>query len=443
MKYMLRNKKVTVVGMGRSGIAAAQLLSDEGAVVSILDEKKDVPAPFLSASVQFRSGPWSDKDLFTTDLIVLSPGVSLKKLPTAQLEAMGIPVIGEVELAASLLSAPIIAITGTNGKSTTTMLVGNILKSWGWKVFVGGNLGTPLSEAVSSQWDFIVLELSSFQLETINALRPRIAAVLNITPDHMDRYPDFNAYRQTKWRIFENQSEEDQIVLNLDDPHSIPSRLKGLSTYFSRHKSLKRGVYLHGEEIVTSLRGTEEPICRLDVLHSNRVRHVENFLAAAAISLLCGCSVEGISRAFQAFKGLPHRMEGVREVRGVRYLNDSKGTNVGAVIRSLEGISSPVILIAGGRDKEGDFRPLKNVINKKVRQLILMGEAKEKMAHCFSEHPSVEGVASMEKAVLRAAATARPGEVVLLSPACASFDMFQDYQDRGEAFKNAVRRLPE
>ena len=321
-------------------------------------------------------------------------------------------------------------------------MVGEFLNGCGWKVFVGGNLGVPLSEAAGAPWDFIVVEASSFQLETIARFHPRIAALLNVTPDHLDRYPDLLAYQKAKWRILESQSEGDRAILNGDDPLAAPPFLKGAPVLFSRTRIPQRGVYLNDGEIVSNVWGEAEPIIRLDALRLKGAHNVENVMAAVAMTLLCGCSAECIRQTLAQFKGLPHRMELVREVRGVKYLNDSKGTNVGAVMKSLEGLTSPVILIAGGKDKEGDFTPLRELVQKKVKRLILLGEAKEKMARCFATHPAVERVDSLDQAVERAFAAAEPGEIVLLSPGCASFDQFRDYQDRGEVFKQAVMRLP-
>jgi UDP-N-acetylmuramoylalanine--D-glutamate ligase len=451
MKPEFKQKRVTVVGMGRSGVAAALLAAREGAEVLIIDDRqKEIPASLLAFNLsegknvplRFHLGAWREEDLFSAEYVILSPGVPLKKLPFKKLEALRIPVIGELEFAAAFLSAPVIAITGTNGKSTTTTLVGEILKGWGWKVFVGGNLGTPLSEAVGPLWDFIVVEVSSFQLETISKFRPRIAALLNITPDHLDRYPDLLSYQKAKWRIFENQSTEDHAILNGDDLLATPPFFKSAPVLFSRTQIPQRGVYLNQGEIVSNLWGEPEQIIRLDALKIKGAHNTENVMAAIAITLLCGCSVECIRQTLAQFKGLPHRMELVREVRGVKYVNDSKGTNVGAVMKSLEGLTAPVILIAGGKDKEGDFTPLRELVQKKVKRLILLGEAQEKMARCFSAHPAVERVDSMEEAVERAADAADPGDIVLLSPACASFDLFRDYQHRGDVFKQAVSRLP-
>lgn len=451
MERELKNRRVTVVGMGKSGVAAASLLVRKGAEVLIVDDlEKTIPAdlqaltaaPGNGGSVRARLGIWGEEDLLSADSVVVSPGVPLKRLPVEKLRARRIPLIGEIELASGFLSAPMIAITGTNGKSTTTTLVGEILKEWGWRVFVGGNLGTPLSEAAGASWDFVVVEMSSFQLETIDTFHPRIAAVINVTPDHLDRYPDLSSYQKAKWRIFENQSEGDHAVLNADDPLTVPPFLKGSSVSFSRTQIPRRGVYLNDGEIVSNLWGEPEPIIRLDALGIKGAHNLENAMAAAAMTLLCGCSVEVIRQTLARFKGLPHRMEPVRELRGVRYINDSKGTNIGAVMKSLEGLAAPVILIAGGKDKEGDFSPLREIVRSKVKRLILLGEAREKMARAFSDHPAVERVGSMEEAVSRAAASADPGDVVLLSPGCASFDMFRDYRHRGEAFRQAVAGLP-
>ncbi len=438
----LESQRVTVVGMGASGVAAAALLAKEGAKVLIIDDqKKERPSILNQFDVEFHLGTWSDADLFSAELVVVSPGVPLKKLPVKKLSSLQIPVISEIELAARQLSAPMIAITGTNGKSTTTTLVGEILKNWGWRVFVGGNLGVPLSCAVGSEWDFIVVEVSSFQLETICDFHPRIAALLNVTPDHMDRYPDFGAYQETKWRIFENQQASDYCLFNEDDPMTVSPFLRGAPVFFSKSDVPRRGVYLNEGKIVSNIWGEMEPVIPLSELKVKGTHNLENVMAASAIALICGCSTAGIHKVVSDFRGLPHRMELVREVGGVKYVNDSKGTNVGAVIKSLEGAAAPVVLIAGGRDKESDFTPLQEVIKRKVKRLILIGEAQDKMARCFSGCADIKTVGSMKEAVSVAASCSEAGEMVLLSPACASFDMFRDYQARGDAFRKAVECL--
>ncbi len=442
----VRGARITVVGMGKSGMAAARLLAREGAHVQVLDDRKTappslVPDPEDGASIQLRCGPWKDEDFLASDRVVVSPGVPLLKLPLQSLRERNIPVIGEMELAAARLSAPILAITGTNGKSTTTMLVGEMLRSAGWRVFVGGNLGTPLCEAVGAHWDFIVAEASSFQLETIRHFRPRIAALLNITPDHLDRYPDLDAYRQAKWRLFENQTAQDHAILNADDPDSAPPVLAGRTVLFSRTRIPEQGVYLRHGEICANLWGKEEAVFKVDRLKLRGVHQIENVMASVAMALLCSTPISGVRRVLAEFRGLPHRMEFVRTVRGAQYVNDSKGTNVGAVLKSLEGMTAPVILIAGGKEKGCDFDPLRVPIQKKVKRLILIGEAAEKMAHTLSDATTLERADSMEMAVEKAAASAVSGDVVLLAPACASFDMFLDYQDRGDRFKQAVAAL--
>lgn len=443
----VKGKKVTVIGMGKSGLSAATLLSQKGASIRLIDDQQQKAPLALPSKIQVKLGAWDNGDLFDADLIVLSPGVPISKLPVEKLLAAQIPVISEIELASSFISSPLIGITGTNGKSTTTTLVGQILHNWGLKTFVGGNLGLPLSEAVSSDWDFVVAELSSFQLETITHFRPRISALLNITPDHLDRYEDFTAYQKTKWRIFENQDKEDHAVCNFDDPLTLPPSTKGELVFFSKNNRVERGVYLSKGVIQSTIWGEEESVCSVAELGKGAAYHIENVLAATAITQLCGCSLEGIAKILRSYQGLPHRMEFVRSLAGIQYVNDSKGTNTGALMRSLEGQEKPVILIAGGRDKATDFSTLRTTIRNKVKHLILFGEAKEKMARCFSDHPSIEKIQSMngfealETAVTSATKAANPGETILLSPACASFDLFLNYQDRGETFKKIVNGL--
>ncbi len=473
----LEKKRVTVVGFGKSGEAATALLASQGAKVLVVDdEKKEVPASLTGFKcdipITFHLGQWSREDLLSAELVVVSPGVPLSQLPQAELSAKGIPVIGEMELASRFLAAPIIAITGTNGKSTTTTLVAEILKENHFKVFLGGNIGTPLSLAAFRPFDYIVAEVSSFQLETIDTFRPKVAALLNVTEDHLNRHGTMENYRKAKEKIFQNQTRVDYAVLNTKNPLSCLSTLKSVPIWFSSSvgtptagatKSvgkkptggvrippwavgsgggqLGRGVYLLGDTIVSNILGVENPIVWLNVLKLSGAHNVENVMAAIAISLLLGASQEAIWRTLTRFSGLPHRMEKVREVNGVQYINDSKGTNVGAVMKSLEGMDRPVILIAGGLDKGTDFAPLREILLNKVKRLILMGEAVEKMTRCFHDHPSIERVYSMKEAVLIAASAARAGDVVLLSPGCASFDMFDNYEHRGACFREAVLEL--
>ncbi len=442
MAIAVRNKKIAVVGMGKSGAAAAELLASEGADVVIVDDNVSaIPKALHHPSIACHLGEWSEADLFAADRVVVSPGFPVSRLPLARLAAAKIPVIGEMELAAERLSAPIIAVTGTNGKSTTTTLIGEILKGWGMRTFVGGNLGVPLSRAVGGEWDFIVTEVSSFQLETIHRFHPRIAVLLNLAPDHCDRYPDFSAYRDAKWRIFENQTGADHAVLNGTEP--VPDRLGATPTFFGHDAPPpdRRGIFVRDGGLIARMRGEDEPLCSIDRIGIRGTHNVENAMAAAAVALLCGAPSEAIRQSLATFHGLPHRMERVRTVDGVEYIDDSKGTNVGAVMKSLEGLTSPVILIAGGRDKGSDFSPLREAVYRKVKKLIVLGEASEKIAHTFPDHPAIARVGSMSEAVVTAHATAKHGDVVLLSPACASFDQFKNFEHRGEVFKAEVEKL--
>jgi UDP-N-acetylmuramoylalanine--D-glutamate ligase len=441
----LEKKKVTVVGLGRSGEAAAVLLAEQGARVRVVDdERKPIPssltAPKYDIPIQFELGSWRKEALMEAEFVVVSPGVPLSSLPMQELARAEIPVISELELASRLITAPIIAITGTNGKSTTTTLVAEILKEDHRKIFLGGNIGTPLSLSVLRPFDFIVVEVSSFQLETIESFRPKIAALLNVTEDHLNRHGTLDHYRAMKERIFKNQTRVDYAVFNASDSLFNRSAQKSVPIGFGGAPS-ERGVYLSGDTIFSNIMGVECPIVWLNVLKLSGAHNIENVMAAITISLLAGASHEAIWRTLTRFTGLPHRMETVREWHGVTYIDDSKGTNVGAVMKSLEGMDHPVILIAGGLDKGSDFAPLKELVLRKVKRLILMGDAVLKLARCFSDHPAIERVYSMKEAVLMAASSAAPGDVVLLSPGCASFDMFRNYEHRGDCFKEAVLEL--
>lgn len=451
----LAKKKVTVFGLGKSGEAAAALIAQQGGEVLVVDNEQKIPPQNLTQlksdfPIQFRLGAIEENDFLSAELVVVSPGVPLSKLPMAALAAAEIPVISEMELASRFLVAPLIAITGTNGKSTTTTLVAQMLKESGFKIFLGGNIGTPLSLAAFQPFDYIVAEVSSFQLETIATFRPKIAALLNVTEDHLDRHHDMNNYRGIKERIFENQKRVDYAVLNADSfpptplfPSSYPNTCKSIPIWFGRKDDIapRQGVSLIKDMIVSSITGREEPIISVKAIALSGVHNLENAMAATTIALLAGAHRDAIAKVLSEFSGLPHRMECVREIKGVRYINDSKGTNVGSVLKSLEGINMPVILIAGGLDKGGDFSPLKEPLFKKVKRLILMGDAIEKMSAAFRGHPAIDRVRSMQEAVLLAAASATKGDVVLLSPGCASFDMFENYAHRGEVFKKAVLDL--
>ena len=448
----LRNKRVTVVGLGRSGVAAGKLLIREGAQVTLTDTKTEQElGPYLNqlagTQVRLRLGGHDPKDFVQTDLIVLSPGVPTQLEPIRAAKDKGIPVMGELELAFSRLQAPVLAITGTNGKSTTTALLGEMYKNQGRRVFVGGNLGTPLCEAALSPiaWEVVVVEVSSFQLETVSRFRPRVAALLNITPDHLDRYHDLQEYQEAKLRIFQNQTPVDHAVLNWDDPITEKLIRSGQITAqvhcFGRVRPPLEGIMISGEYMVHRDRKAERPLCKIQEIRMMGTHNLENAMAASLMALVSGCESSVIAETLRTFPGLEHRLEFVREVRGVRYFNDSKGTNVGAVLMSLESFHEPIILIAGGMDKGSDFSPLRDPVRRKVRQVILIGKARAKIRKSLDGCVPLEECDTLDEAVRLADRLGRRGDVVLLSPACASFDMFKNFEERGRAFKEAVACL--
>lgn len=447
----LKDCRALVVGLGRSGVAAARLLVRSGARVTATDrtplKNLSEEARELAASgVQIEAGGHSTETFLSADLIVLSPGVPKDIAPLIRAKENGVQIISEIELAWPFLDAPLIAVTGSNGKSTTTTLIGEILKSKREHVFVGGNLGTPLTEYILSGGgaDSVVVELSSFQLETIRDFRPSIAILLNISPDHMDRYPGIEEYAEAKFRIFENQTPDDFAVINGDEPWSreVSARSRGKVIVFSRKRKVENGIYSEGGWLISNINGRQETLCEISRIGIKGVHNLENSMAAAAAALLRGCAPEVIARILRIFPGLEHRLEFVREVNGVKYINDSKGTNVGAVVRSIEGFTEPILLIAGGRDKGSDFSLLRPLIREKVKRLILIGEAAEKLRRAAGDLTTTIQAGSMEEAVHIARREAVNGDVVLLSPACASFDMFKNFEDRGRTFKEIVWNLP-
>jgi UDP-N-acetylmuramoylalanine--D-glutamate ligase len=356
----------------------------------------------------------------------------------------GVRVISEIELAYHFIHIPILAITGTNGKTTTTLLVGEMLKEDGKEVGVGGNVGEPLILFADgrSRWEVLVAEISSFQLEAIEDFRPRISVLLNITEDHLDRYSSYSDYIQAKARIFANQNSGDLAVLNGDDPivMQFGEKVKAKKVMFSMREKLEEGAFSNGQTISLRLGGKGEEYS-LAKTPLKGIHNVENMMAALTAARIFGCSRRAVQNVLDRFKGLEHRLEFVREIGGVRFYNDSKGTNVGSVVKSLQSFSEPVILIAGGKDKNGDLSPLKELVEKQVKHLILVGEAKERMNHELGGLTDTVMAKSMEEAVSLARQRAKGGEVVLLSPACSSFDMFKDYKERGKVFKEAVFKL--
>jgi UDP-N-acetylmuramoylalanine--D-glutamate ligase len=440
-----RGKKVTVVGMARSGIAAARALHALGARVIVTDKK---PLDQLAAQVKalgsgaitVEAGGHPDRIFAEADLVVLSPGVpKIPQIVTAR--GRGVKVISELELAWLLSDSPYVGITGTNGKSTVTTLTGLMLARAKKKVLVAGNIGNALTDdpRLLSGQDWIVAELSSFQLEDIGTFRPRVATVLNVTQDHLDRYYSMTGYAGAKARIFMNQSKEDFLILNFDDPLVKPMAKQTAATVipFSRLQRFNPGAcVLEGHLMFNGRR-----IIPVDEVKIKGVHNIENALAASALSFCAGADIESVVAVLREFPGLEHRLEFVREKDGVAYINDSKGTNVGAVIKSVEGFTQPVLLIAGGLDKGSDFTPLYELLKQKVKLLVLIGKAAEKMAAALGTATETVFAKTLQDAVRLASARASSGDVVLLSPACASFDMFKDFEDRGRQFKEAVNAL--
>jgi UDP-N-acetylmuramoylalanine--D-glutamate ligase len=442
----LQNKKITVVGMGRSGIASANFLAGRKAQVTLIDHKvrKDLEEAIvqLNASVQIKSGASALPG--NEELIILSPGVDIHSAFLEPARKKGIPIWSEVELASRFTSTPIIAVTGTNGKSTCTTLIGKILQRAGEKVLVGGNIGIPFISLVDQKGiDFLVVEISSFQLEAVETFQPKISIVLNITPDHLDRHKTLATYIALKARIFENQTENDCCLLNEDDANTknLGQNSSAQKYFFSARGNVDQGAFLMGSNLMLLKDGTEQKICAIEDLNQVMQWQVENVLAASLACSLLDIPTESIAESLKQFTGMEHRMEWVRTFQGIDFVNDSKGTNVGAVQKSLESLSRPVVLIAGGKDKDSDFLPLKQALKQRVKHLILIGETQSKFRQVLNGSFSYEDASSMEEAVHQAVGKAASGDVVLLSPACASFDMFVDYADRGNQFKTIVKQL--
>jgi UDP-N-acetylmuramoylalanine--D-glutamate ligase len=460
----LAGARVTVVGLARSGVAAARLLQEAGALVTVADRKdreelRSVLGFLDEAAMRVVLGPDYESALDQAELVVISPGVPYRMEALERVRRRGVKVVSELDLASRFLSAPLLALTGTNGKSTTVTLIGKMLQQSGKRVFVGGNLGTAFSDAAVQSlrarkigqpcpYDALVVEVSSFQLETVEQFHPWIAAILNVTVDHQDRYESIDEYVVAKNRIFENQTPSDYALFNLDDPKVAPLRKNARASAlgFTRIQTLPSdlagGTYLDRERIMTTIAGQTQEICRLSEVKIIGNHNIENAMVAATYALLSGCSLDVIRQVLSEFPGLEHALEVVRERRGVRFINDSKGTNVDATLKALESIDQPIWLIAGGRDKGGDFSRLAPAIRQRVKRLILIGEAAPLIASVMKGYQAVERAGTLKEAVELAASRAEAGDVVLLSPACASFDMFMDYQDRGHQFKAFAQSLP-
>jgi UDP-N-acetylmuramoylalanine--D-glutamate ligase len=490
-----RGKKITVVGLARSGVGAANLLTRLGADVTVTDRK---PGSELSdyvrrllPGVKRVLGGHPEEIFLSADMLVVSPGVPLGMKEIASARAAGVAVVGELELAFQILESakpvahgpkgegeiPFLAVTGSNGKSTTTTLLDYMLKKGGFRTILAGNIGNALTEEILKNVrsetlgvkskgrddnslpltpcvlpNYIVLEVSSFQLDAIATFRPHIAAILNITPDHLDRYHSLDEYGLSKARIFENQGSGDFIVLNADDPETMRVERELLQRkkekpevlHFSRKREVK-GIFWRDGSVFCDIphlsMRPDRPFLASGEIMIKGVHNLENAMAASAMALLAGCPAGPVRESLREFGGLEHRLEFVRELDGVRYVNDSKGTNVGAVLKSVESFEEPVILIAGGRDKAGDFSALRPLISRKVRTLVLIGEAAQKIRDAVGDAADTVAAGDLREAVEISRARAGKGDVVLLSPACASFDMFRDFEDRGRQFKKIVMEL--
>jgi UDP-N-acetylmuramoylalanine--D-glutamate ligase len=447
----LNGKRVLVVGLGKSGVASALFLKAHGARVTVSDTKSgdelrnEIPL-LLDHGITVETGGHGERTFRGQDLIVVSPGVPVDAPLLAQARSLGESVIGEIELAAQFLPGPIMAITGSNGKTTTTTLTGQIIAANGFPTLVGGNIGTPaisLAEQAKPETT-IVLEVSSFQLETIQTFRPKIAVVLNVTPDHLDRHRTFEKYVDAKARIFENQQASDFAVLNADDPTCVTmaSRTKAQVFWFSRQKEVKLGAWVDAGKILFRDGSGQREIMQVSEIPLKGAHNLENVLAAVCAGALIGCAPEKIRQAVCDFKAVEHRLEFVGTVGGVDYYNDSKATNVDATIKALESFPANIHLILGGKDKGSDYGVLNDLLRARVKRVYTIGAAAAKIESqiVFPKSETIHAE-TLENAIRKAHAAAQPGDVVLLAPACASFDQFKSYEHRGQAFKEIVRGL--
>lgn len=451
----LRNKQVTVLGLARSGEAAASMLSKLGAHVLVSDLKseeqlKDAVSRLANEhpQIRFRLGGHPDEIIDSAELVVKSPGVPIDIPVLRKARERGIPVIDEVELAYRVCRAPIIAITGTKGKSTTSTLLGRMLtRHRSGNVIVAGNIGKPITRYVLelTESDLLVLEVSSFQLEATVNFAPEVSVILNIKQDHFDRHSSIADYASAKYRIFANQTGDDYTVLNADDPLTLAcaNRTRAKVILFSSQQRLDKGIYVEGGEIVARYGGSRIAVLKQDEIRIPGRHNRENAMAAVAASLIYGVDVGIIGDVLRDFPGLEHAIEFVDEVRGVRFINDSKSTNVISLKAALESLNGSVILIMGGRDKGNDYTPLNLLVKEKVSHLILIGESADKIQESIGVYTESHGAEEMEDAVNLAYSLANSGDTVLLSPACASFDMFRDYAERGAIFKEMVGKIAE
>jgi UDP-N-acetylmuramoylalanine--D-glutamate ligase len=447
----LKGKKVLVVGLGKSGLAAALFLRRKGAQVTVSDVRsaealaRDIPA-LLEEGIMVEAGGHGLLTFRRQDLIVVSPGVPLDTPELVQARSLGQPIIGELELAARFLKGHILSITGSNGKTTTTTLAGEVLKEGGLQTLVGGNIGVPvvslIEQSTDSTWS--VLEVSSFQLESTEEFRPAIAVILNITPDHLDRHGSFENYARAKERIFARQQASDFLVLNAENARSAETAARAPSQiyWFSIERTVRQGAWIDGGYVVfRSAAGAEvEQIMPLGKIPLKGEHNVENVLAAVCAARLAGVPVDAIGRAIEKFQAVEHRLEFVANLHGVEFYNDSKATNVDATAKAIAAFPSGVHLILGGKDKGSDYTTLSQLLRERVRAVYTIGSAAEKIESQLRGVVSIHSSGTLDGAVNAAAAAAHPGEVVLLAPACSSFDQFENYEHRGRVFKELVNR---
>jgi UDP-N-acetylmuramoylalanine--D-glutamate ligase len=446
-RFSVRGQRVTVIGAARSGVAAAELLARRGASVTLTDLRQEIPDEqrLREAGVHLELGGHGESALRRADLIVLSPGVPSRQPSIEAARASGIPVIGELELASRWLRGRIVAITGTKGKSTTTTLTGRMLEAGGHRVLVGGNIGHALSAQVDESTDdtIHVIEASSFQLESAETFAPWIAVLLNFSPDHLDRHETIDEYAAAKARIFENQPRDGWAVLNADDPAalSLGAAARGRRLLFSLSGGAPEGIVVSGSAIVRRADGIERPLVPLASIKLLGPHLVADVLAAAAVAWLAGVTPDAMTRAVEGFTGLEHALEPVVEAGGIRFVNDSKATNVESARRAIESFGPGLVVIMGGRFKGGDLGNLVAPLAARQASVVAIGEARELLREALEPNITVREAADMRAAVRTAFGVASPGAVVVLAPACSSFDMFRDYAERGRVFKQEALRL--
>jgi UDP-N-acetylmuramoylalanine--D-glutamate ligase len=446
--FDLAGKRVLVVGLARTGLVTALFSAGYGATVTATDERPefeiaDTAEKLRAAGVNLELGGHLDASFLEQDLIVVSPGVPANLPALAAARKKNIPTWSEIELAWRFLRGKLVAITGSNGKTTTTALVAHILQTANIPTLAGGNIGTPLLALVERATDLTVTvaEISSFQLETIESFRPEIGVLLNLTPDHLDRHGTFEEYARAKMRMFENQLERDIAVLNADDPE-VTKRMpaKPHIFWFSRQKRVANGAFLRENEIIFRNEGSETVLARREQIPLRGEHNVENVLAACAAAYLAGATPAAIASGVKSFRGVEHRLEFVAEIAGVQFYNDSKATNVDAAVKAVQAFPGPLLLILGGKDKGSPYTPLRNLLKERAQVALLIGEAAEKIAADLQGVVEIQHAGTLERAVEIAMERAQPGDTLLLAPACSSFDQFENYEHRGRAFKELIAR---